>query len=64
MAQKIQKVYAKSADGSERLLALVRLSGPLAFVCPLSKAQTDAEANEWAVGFPIDDVRNAEETLN
>jgi len=56
---KMQKVYARDAEGKERLLALVRKEAKTALVCPIEKYdETDEQASlEFAVGFPIEDVR-------
>jgi hypothetical protein len=55
----MQKVYARDAEGKERLLALVRKQARTALVCPIDKySETDEQASlEFAVGFPIEDVR-------
>lgn len=56
----MQKVMVRGADGSERLLALVRREGNVAYVCPLHRFR-DVEAgdDEPVVGFPASDVRDA-----
>lgn len=58
----MQKVYARDAEGREKLLALVRREGRTAFVCPIDKYDEKDEAGslQFAVGFPITDVREAE----
>jgi hypothetical protein len=60
----MQKVYARDADGQERLLALVCTEDRTAYVCPIEKFDpSDAEASlEFAVGFPLKDVREAPRT--
>mgnify|MGYP001176828154 CR=1 FL=1 len=55
----MQKVYARDAEGHEKLLALVRKEERTAYVCPIEKfdpSNTDLSL-EFAVGFPIADVR-------
>jgi hypothetical protein len=61
MAQKNQKVFVKGADGEERELALLRVAGETAYVCPPSRYREAIEHPEAniEVGFPIGDVRFA-----
>lgn len=56
----MQTVYARDAEGNERLLALVRRDDRKAFVCPIEKYVPDDEqaSLEFAIGFPIADVRD------
>lgn len=58
----MQKVYARDAEGRERMLALVRKGERTAFVCPIDKydEQDEAGSLQFAVGFPIADVRDVE----
>ncbi len=55
----MKEVYARGADGVERQLALVRIEGKTAYVCPVSRYR-EAIAHpesQVEVGFPISDVR-------
>jgi len=49
-----EKVVAKAVDGTERVLALVRVEGDVAFVC---RPERFSDAGAWEVGFPRADVR-------
>jgi hypothetical protein len=56
----MQTVQVRGADGSQRLLALVRRDGNVAYVCPLDRiADVMAGDEEPVVGFPAKDVREA-----
>jgi hypothetical protein len=53
----MQTVQVRGADGSQRLLALVRREGNVAYVCPIDKvAEVMAGNEEPVVGFPAKDV--------
>lgn len=55
----MHKVYARDAEGKERLLALVRKEEQTVFVCPIDKydESDDAASLQFAVGFPVADIR-------
>lgn len=56
----MQTVKVRGADGSERLLALVRREGNVAYVCPVSRiADVEGGDEEPVVGFPAADVTEA-----
>jgi hypothetical protein len=56
----MQTVQVRGADGSKRLLALVRRDGNVAYVCPLDRiADVMAGDEDPVVGFPAKDVREA-----
>jgi len=57
MTQKNQKVLVRGADGSERELILLRISGRTAYVCPEGKLRQAVDDPELWVGFPVRDVR-------
>lgn len=57
MAQKVRMVHAKAVDGVERELALVKIEGKTAYVCPKSRYREAVDNPDVAVGFPIEDVR-------
>jgi hypothetical protein len=57
MAQKIKLVHARAVDGTERELALVRIEGRTAYVCPKARYREAVENPDLAVGFPLEDVR-------
>jgi hypothetical protein len=56
MEHKIQRVRARAADGSEKVLALVRISGQTAYVCPAAQYNEAVDNPALAVGFPMEDV--------
>jgi hypothetical protein len=51
-----QKVNVRSADGSEKTLVLVRVTGETAYVCAPGRYREAVENPELAVGFPLKDV--------
>ena len=55
--QKIRTVHAKAVDGSEKELALVRIEGGTAYVCPKQKYSEAIKGDEIVIGFPLRDVR-------
>lgn len=57
MMQKIQKVLVRSANGGERVLALMEKSGQTAYVCALERHAEAINDRDWWVGFPLADVR-------
>lgn len=61
----MQKVLARGADNRERTLALVRVDGETAYVCPVERfvASDEAACLEYAVGFPRRDVRPIDESI-
>lgn len=56
----MQKVFARDAEGGERLLAVVRRERGLVFVCPIERFVPDDEraSLEFAIGLPAADVRD------
>jgi hypothetical protein len=56
----MQKVYARGAEGMERLLAVVRRDRDVVFVCPIERfVPNDERASlEFAIGLPAADVRD------
>lgn len=58
----MQTVQVRGADGSQRLLALVRREGSVAYVCPLDRFEEVMAGNEEpVVGFPSEDVTEGSE---
>jgi hypothetical protein len=58
--QKKQKVVVRGADGTERELILLRISGDTAdtaYVCAPARYREAVENPDLGVGFPIKDVR-------
>jgi hypothetical protein len=51
----MQKVIARSADGSTKMLALVQDLGATVMLCSLSR-EGQPDAIEHAIGFPKTDV--------
>ena len=58
MAQNQQNVIVRSADGKERQLTLLRIRGKTAFVCAPVHYPEALDNGDWAVGFPLEDVRS------
>jgi hypothetical protein len=53
----MKKVLVHGADGSDRILALVREAGRTVYVCPIDRYHDAAGGDESAVvGFPARDV--------
>ena len=52
-AQRNQKVLVRGADGSERELILLQISGRTAYVCPEGKLRQAVDDPDLWVGFPI-----------
>jgi hypothetical protein len=57
MTQKKQKVLVRGADGTERELVLLRVSGETAYVCAPSRYREAVDNPDLSVGFPMKDVR-------
>jgi hypothetical protein len=57
MKQKKQKVLVLGADGAERELVLLRISGKTAFVCAPGRYREAVDNPDLGVGFPMRDVR-------
>lgn len=57
MAQEIQNVLVRGADGAEKQLVLLRISGETAYVCAPSRYREAVNNPGLGVGFPIKDVR-------
>jgi hypothetical protein len=55
--QKKQKVVVRGADGTERELVLLRISGDTAYVCAAARYREAVDNPDLGVGFPIKDVR-------
>lgn len=58
--QKARKVLVRAADGRSRELALLRVVGQTAYVCPIERYGEALDDPDIAVGFPIEDVRSLE----
>jgi hypothetical protein len=53
----MKKIIVRNADGSRKMLALVRQAGDTVYACPISRYREAAEGREDAVvGFPAADV--------
>jgi hypothetical protein len=57
MAQKIQNVMVRGANGAEKQLVLLHILGETAYVCAPSRYREAVENPDLAVGFPKKDVR-------
>jgi len=61
MLQKFEEVIVQGVAGPSNVLGLVRIRGKVAYVCSLDRchAGSPAEIEDWLVGFPVSDVRRA-----
>ena len=58
--QKNQKVLVRSADGSEKELVLLGISGPTAYVCHPARYDEAVDNREFGVGVPVADIKALE----
>lgn len=56
MAQEIQTARVITADGSERTLMLLSVSGETAYLCAAARYAEAVNRPELGVGFPMKDV--------
>ena len=61
---KIQNVMVRGANGAEKQLVLLYISGDTAYVCAPSHYPDAVENLDFVVGFPKRDVRLLETTAN
>jgi hypothetical protein len=58
----MQTVKVRGADGSQRVLALVRRDDNVVYVCPIDRfADVERGNDDPVVGFPANDVSEAAE---
>jgi hypothetical protein len=57
MPKNIRNVMVRGANGTERQLVLLRISGETAYVCAPARYFEAVENPNSAVGFPKEDVR-------
>jgi hypothetical protein len=57
MTQKNQTILVRGADGAEKELILLYISGSTAYACARSRHLEAVDNPDFAVGFPMKDVR-------